>query len=120
MKKIDLIDIFLENIPQDLIPEFPENDSQESIEAFEKTRNYLFKDAATEYFNIFLRKILIKQIEIRESLNSDITFHTGCIYSKSTMDKYISCLDENDELVIRFKNADFGDWAGTAKELGLL
>ena len=57
---------------------------------------------------------------MREDKNSDKPFHTDCIYSKSTMEKYLSLLDENDELVIRYKNADFGDWIGNAKDLGIL
>jgi hypothetical protein len=35
------------------------------------------------------------------------------------MEKYLSCLDENDELVLRYKNADFSDWASKAKDYGI-
>jgi hypothetical protein len=117
--KNNLIDLFEENLPKELIPQFPENMSQESKDAFEQTRVFLLKDAAENYFNIFFRKILEKQIEMRENSNSDLPFHTDWIYPKNLMDKYMSCLDDNDELVIRYKNADFGDWAGTAKDYGL-
>jgi hypothetical protein len=36
------------------------------------------------------------------------------------MEKYLSLLDENDELVTRYKNADLGDWIGNVKDLGIL
>jgi hypothetical protein len=115
-----LIDFYEKHLPEDLVLKLPENSSIENKEAFEKTREFLLKDAALEFFNLRFRKILLKQIEMRESRNSIVHFHTDCIYSKSTMEKYLSLLDENDELVIRYKNSDFGDWIGNAKDLGIL
>mgnify|MGYP000324177987 CR=1 FL=1 len=56
-RKKSVIDLFEEAIPKELIPIFPENDSQKSKDAFEKAREFLFKDASTEYFNLFFRKI---------------------------------------------------------------
>ena len=115
-----LIDFYEKYLPEDLVLKLPENSSIESQEEFEKTREYLLKDAALEFFNLRFRKILLKQIEMRESANSRDLFHTDCIYSKSTMEKYLSLLDENDELVTRYKNADLGDWIGNVKDLGII
>jgi hypothetical protein len=119
MKNFDIIDVFLENIPSELIPKLSESENQSNLEDFKKMREFLFKDAAIEYFNIFLRKVLLKQIEMRESVNSEIPFHTDFIYPSTIMEKYLSCLDENDELVLRYKNADFSDWASKAKDYGI-
>jgi hypothetical protein len=120
MKKNRIIDLFEEILPKDLVPKLSENESQFSKDAFEETREFLLKEASTEYFNLFIRKVLAKQIEMREDVNDGKPFHSDWIYSKNVMDKYMSCLDENDELRVRYQKSDLGDWLGDIKDFGII
>lgn len=104
MKTNDLITLFESILPQDLVFQNSENLSDKAKADFLEARRFLLEDAARTYFNLFIRPIIAKQIEMRTE-DSLTAFSSDCLYSKTTMEKYISMLEPDDELVEKYRNS---------------
>ena len=117
MKK-ELIDFFENTLPEDLQLPMPENLSDENKKSKEALKQYLYGDAAMNYFNTHLRSVLEKQVEMIE-LNENIPFDGDFVYPKKVLIKYIDMLDDDDPLSIRYRKSQDADSLGISKELGL-
>lgn len=104
MKTNDLITLFENILPQDLVFQNSENLIDKAKDDFLEVRRFLLEDAARSYFNLFIRPIIAKQIEMF-SLGSNATFISSCLYNETTMKKYISMLEPNDELNEKYRIA---------------
>lgn len=119
MKTNDLITLFESILPQDLVIKCPENLSEESNAHFLEARRFLLEDAARSYFNLIIRPIIAKQIEMRTE-DSLTAFSSDCLYGKTTMEKYISMLEPDDELIEKYRLSGENDYLGLSKDFGLI
>lgn len=119
MKSNDLITLFESVLPRDLVFQCPENLSDEAKVYFFEARSFLLEGAARSYFNSFIRPIIAKQIEMR-SENSKTPFDSDYLYGKLTMEKYISMLEPDDELIEKYRLSGENDYLGSSKDFGLI
>jgi hypothetical protein len=96
----------------------PENLSDENKKSQEALKQYLFGDAAMNYFDNHLRIVLEKQVEMIE-LNENTPFDADFVYPKNILIKYVDMLDEDDPLSIRYKKSQNANALSISKELGL-
>lgn len=113
-----LIEFFESTLPDDLKLPISADLSEENKKSKEVLKQFLFGDAAMIYFNTHLRAVLEKQVEMIE-LNDNTSFDADFIYPKKVLIKYISMLDEEDPLSIRYKKSQDAEALGLSKELGL-
>jgi hypothetical protein len=118
MENKDLIAIFEQLLPNDLRLSDSSVTSSADNEYNEQIRSYLFGAAARDYFNRIIRPVLAQQIAMRTG-EDGAPFSTDAIYGKSTMDKYLAMLEENDELRTIFYQKEPRGYLGACKDLGL-
>jgi hypothetical protein len=102
----DLIRLFEDTLPEDMVIKCNPDASPESIEAFNKTRVFMYGDAAKTYFDTFIRPVLARQIEMR---TGNEYFDTDACYSTETLKKYMGMLPDDDELHEKFKKNDISN-----------
>ena len=116
--KQELIELFESTLPKDLQLPISENISDEDKKEKDVLKQFLFGDAAINYFNTHLRPVLKKQIEMLE-LNANMPFDADFVYSTVVIMKYLNMLDDADPLRIRYNNSQYAKSLSSAKELGL-
>lgn len=116
--KQELIEFFESTLPKDLQLPILENISEKNKNGKEAVKQFLFGDAAMNYFNTHLRPLLEKQIEMIE-LNDNILFDANFVYSEKVLMKYLNMLDEADPLRIRYNKSEHAKSLPALKDLGL-
>jgi hypothetical protein len=111
-----IIDLVAHLIPKDLNPTIAKEANTEEINEYNRMREYLLKDSAKALFDLTIRPIL-KQYLTMEGASSS-PFNAKWVLSKETLEKYLSVLETDDELLKLKKESD-GDYLRTSSEYGL-
>jgi hypothetical protein len=117
--KQKLIEFFENTLPKELQLPIPENLSEENKKRHEELKQFLFGEAALNYFNTYIRPVLEKQIEMLE-LNENISFERDFVYASEVLMKYLNMLDDSDPLRIRFNKSDCAKPVSSLKDFGLI
>jgi hypothetical protein len=111
-----IIDLVAHLIPKDLNPPIAKDANAEDINEYNRMREHLLKDSAIAIFDLTIRPILKQYLIMEGSGNSP--FNTKWVLSKETIEKYLSVLESDDELLKLKKESD-GDYLRISKEYGL-
>ncbi len=111
-----MIDLVAHLIPKDLKLTIAKDASPEQIMEYNKLREYLLNDSAKALYDLTIRPIL-KQYLLMEGTGKG-PFNVKHVLSKETLEKYLSVLAPDDELLKLKKEAD-GDYLRIANEYGL-
>ena len=95
-------DLFEKFLPTDLRMQLPDNATVEERIQFAETKKYLLEPAANHFFMQFIRPVLERQIEMRDT-ETVTPFISSCLYRDAVMEKYISMLPEDDPLRDRYQ-----------------
>ena len=113
-----LIEFFENTLPKELQHPISENLSEVDKKEKEELKQFLFGDAAKNYFNMHLRPVLEKQIEMLE-LNDNMPFDADFVYSTGVIMKYLNMLDDTDPLRIRYNESEYAKSLSSAQDIGL-
>jgi hypothetical protein len=115
---IELITLFESTLPKDLQLPISEKLSAEDKKGKEVVKQFLFGDAAINYFELHLRPVLEKYIEMIEQ-NENKPFDAGLFYSREVVMKYLNILDDSDPLRIRYNKSKYFNVYTDLKDIGL-
>lgn len=104
MNSSTLLDLFEKFLPADLRLQLPDNATVEERMQFAETRKYLLEPAANHFFMQFIRPVLERQIEMRDT-ETVSPFISSCLYRESVMEKYMAFLPEDDPLREQYQGA---------------
>lgn len=104
MNPTTLLDLFEKFLPADLRLQLPDNATVEERMQFAETRKYLLEPAAKHFFLQFIRPVLERQIEMRDT-ETVSPFISSCLYRESVMEKYMAFLPEDDPLREQYQGA---------------
>lgn len=121
MNPFILVDLFEKFLPADLRLQLPDNASVEERIQFAETRKYLLEPAAKQFFIQFIRPVLERQIEMRDSKTVS-PFIGSCLYRNSVIEKYLDFLPEEDSLRIRYEQTGVlhGEVADALYDFGII
>ncbi|NDA61659.1 MAG: hypothetical protein EBX50_06405 [Chitinophagia bacterium] len=116
-----LIDLFEKFLPSDLRLQLPDNATAEERIQFAETRKYLLEPASMQFFMLFIRPVLERQIEMRDS-KTVTPFVGSCLYRKSVIEKYLDFLPEEDSLRNRYEKSGIlhGEVADALYDFGII
>jgi hypothetical protein len=114
--KQELIELFESTLPKDLQLPISENISDEDKKEKNVLKQFLFGDAAINYFNTHLRPVLEKQIEM---LKLDKKIDGDFVYSETVLTKYLNMLDDSDPLRISYNKSEYAKALTSLKDIGL-
>ena len=91
-----IIDLFEQQIPADLRHAIPTYATEEEKVHYENMREYLYKDAAENWFNLMIRPIIRQHLNM--FLEEGAPSHWDWALPVDVFNKYTSILKDDDEL----------------------